>query len=86
MPNANRRSILVWMIQAQVETIEDSVDGPRWTGSRQVPAFLIEQDIQGATTREAAERIAREILNPAGLIPDERIHVHVITLNMGTRG
>jgi len=76
-------NVLVWQIQAQVETIEDSVDGPRWTGSRQVPVFLIDRKIQGAQDREAAERIAREVLNPAGLIPDERIHIHVIGRNMG---
>lgn len=73
----------MWMIQAQVETIENSVDGPRWTGSRQVPVFMIDRGVQGAQTELAAERIAREVLNPAGLIPDERIHVHVFGRNMG---
>jgi hypothetical protein len=73
----------MWIIQAQVETSETGADGTEWSGSRQVPLFYIDRRSQGALTREAAERIAREVLNPAGLIPDERIHVHVIGTNRG---
>jgi hypothetical protein len=73
----------MWIIQAQVETIEDNADGARWTGSRQVPTFFIDRRVQGALTREDAERIAREVLNPIGAIPDERIHVTVTGTNRG---
>jgi hypothetical protein len=73
----------MWMIQAQVGTTGTSTDGADWTGSRQVPTFFIGRRVQGAQTREAAERIAREVLNPIGAIPDERIHVTVIGTNRG---
>lgn len=38
----------------------------RWTGSIQVPTFILNGDIQGITDIDHASRIAEKIVNPTG--------------------
>lgn len=63
----------LWQITAQIEV--DAENG--WTGSRQVPTFLLDPDVQGITGREHAVRIAEEILSTAGAPDGHGIRLHV---------
>lgn len=35
-----------------------------WTSSRQVPTFYLDENVQGITSEEHAERIALDVINP----------------------
>lgn len=68
----------LWQITANVATVSTlgATDNP-WTGCRQVPIFYLDSDMQGIISEEHAVRVARQVIDPLGVIPPERIHVIV---------
>lgn len=51
---------------AITETRDDN-----WTSSRQVPTFFLDGDVQGITSEDHAERIAKTIVDPFGRFATE---------------
>lgn len=49
----------MYAVQGQIETEREG-----WTGSRQLPTFYLHPSVQGITSTEHAERIARDLLTP----------------------
>lgn len=59
-----------------------------WSGSRQVPTFYLDSDVQGITDTAGAERIARDIVTGAGLLDqlpgDVTVHATAIDVTERT--
>jgi hypothetical protein len=51
-----------------------------WTGSRQVPTFYLNPQVQGITSAEHAERIAREIIDPMGTAVEVHVFAALVAL------
>jgi hypothetical protein len=49
-------------------------------GSRSLPIFYLDSDVQGITCAEHAERIARGVINPLGTIAQDDMHVHAYAI------
>ena len=49
-----------------------------WRSSVQVPTFVLDADIQGITTPEHAEQVAKKVIDPLGLL-----EVHVVVTMPG---
>jgi uncharacterized protein (UPF0212 family) len=50
----------------QVQATVSRIDEHGWSLAKQVPTFFLSSDIQGITSVEHAERIAREMLREIG--------------------
>jgi hypothetical protein len=70
----------MYAITATVETIEFGLGELAWHGTRQVPTFYLDEDVQGIVSAGHATRIAADVIDPLGAIPRERIHVHAVKL------
>jgi hypothetical protein len=78
----------MYVITATVETTHISSTSGEWHGTRHVPTFYLNEEIQGIVSADHAARIAADVIDPLGQIPRERIHVHAVRLlpgNAGTR-
>lgn len=53
----------MWCIQAQI-----LIDQEGWLGSRQIPTFYLNENIQGILNEAGAINVATQILNPFGLL------------------
>lgn len=76
------RKRTVYVVQGQVESVSDSPTagswaGP-WTGTRGVPTFFLDADIQGITSAEHAYTVAVRVIDPLGQIPGARIHLSIV--------
>lgn len=60
----------LYAIHAQVITRNGAYEG-----SRQVPTFYLDSRVQGITDQDMAARIAANVLNPLGAIPDADLRV-----------
>jgi hypothetical protein len=49
-----------------------------YTCSRQVPTFYLDSRVQGIVSVDHAEKIAREVIDPAGLAHELHINVSLI--------
>jgi len=57
----------MYAITAQVRTYEHGHD-VHWRGSVQVPVFYLDADVQGITDEGHAVRLARQIIDPLGVL------------------
>lgn len=64
----------MYAITAQIETEKDS-----WTGSRQVPTFFLDENVQGFMDEAGAVRVATEIIRATG---DYNNYVHVTAVKI----
>jgi hypothetical protein len=70
----------MYAITATVETVSISSTSGEWHGTRQVPTFFLDEDVQGIVSADHAARIAADVIDPLRQIPRERIHVHAVRL------
>jgi hypothetical protein len=54
----------MYAITAQVETYDTDANAITWRGSRQLPTFYLDENVQGIRDERHATRIARQILDP----------------------
>ena len=70
----------MYAITATVQTVQRDRYGDVWTGTRQVPTFFLDARTQGIVCEDHAERIARQIIDPLGVIGDARIYVTAVRI------
>jgi hypothetical protein len=58
----------MYAITAQVLTSETDRHGIVWRGSRQIPTFYLDENVQGITDESHAVKIARAIIDPLGTL------------------
>lgn len=54
----------MWLIDAQLLTVETDSNGGIWRGTRQIPTFFLDERVQGIVDAEHAKTIALQILDP----------------------
>lgn len=54
----------MYAITAQIQTYEQDGNARAWSGSRQIPTFYLDENVQGITDTGHAVRIARQIIDP----------------------
>lgn len=64
---------MIYRVTAQVLTHDGA-----WHGSKSVPTFLLDSDVQGFLDCEGAAVIAREVINPLGTMNDEDIELCIM--------
>lgn len=64
----------MWTINATIESEKAGTAGV-WRGVRQVPTFYLSEHVQGVSTVRHAIEVARQIIDPLGIMDPAGIHV-----------
>ena len=67
---------VMYAITGTIETRSFGSGVIEWSGTRQVPTFYLDADVQGITDAAHAVRIAATVVDPLSQIRPGRIHLH----------
>lgn len=69
----------MWAVSARITTHGKDSAG-KWTGTREVPTFYLDDHVQMFTDEAGAVNVASAVINPLGTIPADDIHVSAVKL------